>query len=255
MGTTSDFSNIWLEVAGIIAPAPMADFLISYLHWVDDGKIGMCQAEAPLGWDRQDLCTVGYLVANKELLSAQELIDSLPPRPMEMLQSSTLMGANDNHLRKNPFRRRRNGKWMKRKQTEADAGISKQDPLMGRDGDKGQTQTGQPVARQDPLPGDDKSKDYVRKCAGDIDNIIGEDDTNASKGNGNKCGGDDGSKVEDLVDGRKGGDTKCKGKDDSGNTGDCGVARSTGDGHEIPQRRQKSHKPNPLVQVCGILIG
>ena len=256
MGTTCDFSNIWLEVAGIIVPAPVADFLISFLQWVDDGKIGMCPAEAPHGWDRQDLCTVGYLLANKELSSAQELIDSLPPRPMVMLQSSTLMGANDNHLRKDPFRRRRICKKRKQKTTEADAGISKQNPLMGRDCDEGRPQAGQPVAKQDPLPGDDKSKDYVSKCGCDIDNIIGEDDVNGSKDDGSKGEGkDDGSKVEDLVDGRKGGDTKCKGKDDSGCAGDSGVARSRGDGHEIPHRRQKSHSPNPFMQVCAILIG
>ena len=208
MGTTLDFSNIWLEVAGIIVPAPVADFLVSFLHWVDEGKSGVYQAEAPLGWDQQDLCTVGYLLANKEVLSAQELIDSLPPRPMVMLQSSTLMEANDNHLRKNPFRRRRNSKKRKQKTTEADAIISKQDLLMGGHGDKGRTQVGQPVAKQDPLPGDDKSKSYLSKFGGDIDNIKGDDDVNGSKddgskgeGDGNRCrGDDDGSKGKDLVD-------------------------------------------------------
>ena len=140
---------------------------------------------------------------------------------------------------------------------------------MGRDGDEGRTQAGQSVAKQNPPPGDDRSKGDVSKCEGSIDNIIGEDDVNGSKDDGrngegdlecskgddNKCGGDDnGSKVEDFVNGSKGGDTKCEGKDDHSSTGDSGVARSQGDGHKIPQRRQKNHRPNPFVQVCRILI-
>ena len=52
----------------------------------------------------------------------------------------------------------------------------------------------------------------------------------------------------------KGNDNKCKGKDNDGSTGDSGVADRQGDGHGISQRRQKSHKVNPVVQVCEILI-
>ena len=178
MATTWDFCNIWLEVRGVSVPAPVADFLLSYLHWFDDGKTGTCQAEAPLGWDWEELCTLGYLVANKEVLSAQNLIDSLPSPPMVMLPSSTLMGGNNNHLKKNPFRKRRSGK--KRKQAV------------------------QSVEQHDPPPGDDSSKGDISKCGGDIDDSLGQDnvegnkgegDFECSKGDGNKCrGDDDGSK-------------------------------------------------------------
>ena len=179
MGTTRDFCNIWLEVRGIIVPAPVADFLLSYLHWFDDGKSGTCQVEPPLGWDWQDLCTVGYLVANREVLSAQKLIDSLPC-PMVMLSSSTLMEGNNNHLKKNPFRKRRSGK--KRKQAD------------------------QSVANHDPSQGDDSSKGDISKCGGDIDVDGGkiEVDFDCIKDDGNKCRGDvDGSKSEDHVDGSR----------------------------------------------------
>ena len=210
MATTWDFCNIWLEVHGIIVPAPVADFLLSYLHWFDDGNSGTCQAEAPLGWDLQDLCTLGYLVANKEVESAQKLIDSLPSPPMVMLPSSTLMGGNNNHLKKNPFRKRRSGK--KRKQAA------------------------QSVEQHDSTPGDDSSKGDVSKCGGDIDEIIGQDnvdgsegegDFECSKGDGNKCQGDDGRKSKDHVDCSK-------------NVGED--TRDDADG--------KSQRASPVLQVC-----
>ena len=108
-----DFDKIWLEVAGIAAPVLVADFLLSFLQWCDDGKPSTFQAEAPSGWVYQDLCTVGYLLANKEVSSAQGMVDRLFPQPVVMvpppvvmLSSSTLMEANDNHLKRNPFKRK-----------------------------------------------------------------------------------------------------------------------------------------------------
>ena len=123
-----DFDKIWLEVAGIAAPVLVADFLLSYLQWFDDGEPGIFQAEAPFGWVFQDLCTVGYLLANKEVSSAQGMVDRLlpqpvvtVPRPMVMLPSSTLMEANDNHLKRNPFKRK-SRKRSKPTAKEANAG-------------------------------------------------------------------------------------------------------------------------------------
>ena len=125
-----DFTSVWLQVSGVIVPAPVADFLLSYLQWVSDGSVGDFQVGPPCGWDPADLCTLVFLVANNEVSSAQQLMDSLPSPPRVMLPSSTLIVANDNHLKQNPFRRRRSRKNNKLK-VEADACIANQHLVMG----------------------------------------------------------------------------------------------------------------------------
>ena len=109
----ADLSDVWLEVGGIVAPVFVADFLLSYLQWREGEQSHPFEATVPFGWFLEDLLTVGYLLANKEAILAQELLDNLIPRPQVPRQASTptnLMEGNDNYLKKNPFRRRKQTK-------------------------------------------------------------------------------------------------------------------------------------------------
>ena len=183
-----DFTSIWLQVSGVIVPAPVADFLLSYLQWVSDGSVGDFQVGPPCGWDPADLCTLAFLVANKEVSSAQQLMDSLPSPPRVMLPSGTLIDANDNHLKHNPFRRRRSRKHRILK-VDADAGIENQDLQMGDcdDGNKDvdcnngdafkvvdnkddEEEGGGTIPKQDLLEGDDSKGSDV-----DDDSQVGDE--------------------------------------------------------------------------------
>ena len=105
-----DLSDVWLEVGGVVAPVFVADFLFSYLQWLED-QSNPFEAKVPSGWEMGDLLTVGYLLANEEAILAQEMIDNLIPRQdVKASNQTTLMEANDNYLKKNPFRRRKQTK-------------------------------------------------------------------------------------------------------------------------------------------------
>ena len=235
---TWDLAEVWLEVApDIIVPALVADFIYSYLQWVSDGECGTFQAAPPLGWDQQDLCTLGYLLANKEFPSARGLLESMLSPPMVMLPSSSLMEANDNYLLKNPFRVRKRRHKNKTKDTRVDV-------------DEVEVHAGDSLAKQDPLPddgetkqdlpaGDDKDKQNLLSCdegdgGKDVDDNIC-DDGDSSKDCGNdtsddkydsKEGGDDNDSKEggDHDDSKEGGDD-----DDSKEGGDDDDSKEGGD--------------------------
>ena len=247
---TWDLAQVWLEVGpDIVVPAPVADFIYSYQQWVSDNEGGTFQAAPPLGWDQQDLCTLGYLLANKEFLSARGLLESMLSPPMVMLPTSSLMEANNNYLLKNPFRVRKRRRKKKNKDTRDD------------DDDEGEVHAGDSIAKQDPLPdegetkqdllaGDDKAKQDRLSCdegdgGKDVDDNICDDgnsstdcgndtsdDNDGSKGGGNdddsKKGGDDDDSKEGGDDSNYGGGgSKVRWDDcDSSNNGCKGVTRN-----------------------------
>ena len=102
---------------GISVPLAVADFIFSHTEWVANGSLGEFTGPVPEGYDRSDLLTLSFLVANGEFSRAEKLVNTFPPPPMEMRPSATLMDEeegmnNQNYLKQNPFgsRRRRNEK-------------------------------------------------------------------------------------------------------------------------------------------------
>ena len=133
-------SEDWTDVAhGIKVPCPVADFIFSRLQWIRSGEVESFQVPPPPGWDSNDLCTGAFLLSNEDFSSARVLFENLPPPPMFINPSSTLLkeSFNNNHLKRNPFKARR----KRRKKGTRD------------DGEEGQEQPGNKIA------GDDCSSD------------------------------------------------------------------------------------------------
>ena len=100
--------SIFIEVhPGLAVPAEAADFVFNRLEWIRQGEEGPFPYVAPLPWEFHDLCTLAYFVANNEISAAHDLVRNLVRPPSILLPSATETTANNNHLRANPFRRRR----------------------------------------------------------------------------------------------------------------------------------------------------
>ena len=104
MISDADFNNdMWLG-PGIWVPPVVADYLISRTQWMREGEKGDFQVEVPKGYEFDDLATLAYLIVTDHVVAAKELADNLP-RSMWMEESSSDSTTNQNHLKKNPFRR------------------------------------------------------------------------------------------------------------------------------------------------------
>ena len=98
---------------GVEVAAAAANYIFEWIHWMEEGEVGEFSLEVPEGWSLHDLSTLAFFVANDEHQLAKDLIQSVPPSPMRMKTSSTLLQgeySNDNYLKTNPFRRRRTRK-------------------------------------------------------------------------------------------------------------------------------------------------
>ena len=104
MISDADFNNdMWLG-PGIWVPPVVADYLISRTQWMREGEKGDFQVEVPKGYEFEDLATLAYLIVTDDVVAARELADNIP-RSMWMETSSSDSTTNQNHLKKNPFRR------------------------------------------------------------------------------------------------------------------------------------------------------
>ena len=99
---------------GIKVPGAVAAFIFERIHWIKGGEVEPFPLEPPDGWSLNDLCTLAFFVANKESDLAKELIERVIPFSQSyLLPSATLLqgeNANDNFLKRNPFRRRKSKK-------------------------------------------------------------------------------------------------------------------------------------------------
>ena len=94
---------------GLSVPAGAANFVFARIGWVCEGELGVFDMEAPPPWNFDDLCTLSFLVMNRETTAARLLVSHLIQPPSFLLTSrpATLVTPNDNFLKKNPFRRRK----------------------------------------------------------------------------------------------------------------------------------------------------
>ena len=102
---------------GIEVPGLVAEFIFERIHWTNEGEVEPFPLEPPEGWSLHDLSTLAFFVANKEHDLAKELIEGVTACSKSyLLPSATLLqgeNANDNYLKKNPFKRRKSKKARK----------------------------------------------------------------------------------------------------------------------------------------------
>ena len=93
---------------GLCLPAGAASFVFARIQWIQGGEKEVFDMEAPPPWDFFDLCTLAFLVSNRETSSAKLMLSNIlqPCPPSILLPSATLINQNNNFLRKHPFRRR-----------------------------------------------------------------------------------------------------------------------------------------------------
>ena len=103
-----DLDKVQIEVTpGLALPAGAANFVFNRLRWISEGETGLFETGAPDGWDFNDLCHLSFLISNQEYLLAQDMVKTLHLQlPSILLPSATLVGGNNNHLKKRPFRGR-----------------------------------------------------------------------------------------------------------------------------------------------------
>ena len=82
------------------------DFIFNRLDWIRQGGEKPFHYVAPHPGDYHDLCTLAYLIDNRETSLAHDLVRLLPRPPSILLPSATATAFNDNYLHVNPFRRR-----------------------------------------------------------------------------------------------------------------------------------------------------
>ena len=94
---------------GLCLPAGAASFVFARIQWIQGGEKEVFDMEAPPPWDFFDLCTLAFLVSNRETSSAKLMLSNLlqPCPPSSLLPSATLMNQNDNFMKAQPFRCRR----------------------------------------------------------------------------------------------------------------------------------------------------
>ena len=100
-------SNLIEVYPGLPLPAAAADFVFNRLALIRQGGEEHFDYGAPQPWDYHDLCTLAYLIDNREISSAHDLVRLLPRPTSILLPSATVSTFNDNYLKVNPFRRRR----------------------------------------------------------------------------------------------------------------------------------------------------
>ena len=88
-------------------PSEAANFISSRLAWIQEGEEGVFDLEAPLSWNRDDLCTLAFLISNHETSSARLLVANLLKPPSTLLPSASLPDQDFNYLKSHPFRRSR----------------------------------------------------------------------------------------------------------------------------------------------------
>ena len=92
---------------GLPLPSGAANFIFSRLAWIQEGEEGVFDLEAPLSWNRDDLCTLAFLISNHETSSARLLVANLLKPPSTLLPSASLPDQDFNYLKSHPFRRSR----------------------------------------------------------------------------------------------------------------------------------------------------
>ena len=105
-----DLENELIDVLpGLSMPAGAASFVFARIEWIQAGEIEVFDVEAPPPWDFLDLCTLAFLVSNRETSSVKLMLSNLlqPCPPSNLLPSATLMNQNDNYLKAQPLHRRR----------------------------------------------------------------------------------------------------------------------------------------------------
>ena len=103
-----DLENVYTDVLpGLSLPAGAAWFVLARVEWIRKGEVAAFDLEAPSPWQFSDLCTLAFLVANRETDAARLMVANLLQPPSILLPSATLMDENDNYLVKCPFRRRK----------------------------------------------------------------------------------------------------------------------------------------------------
>ena len=103
-----DLENVYTDVLpGLSLPAGAAWFVLARVEWIRKGEVAAFDLEAPSPWHFSDLCTLAFLVANRETDAARLMVANLLQPPSILLPSATLMDKNDNYLVKCPFRRRK----------------------------------------------------------------------------------------------------------------------------------------------------
>ena len=105
-----DLENEFTDVLpGLSLPARAASFVFARITWIQGGEKEVFDMEAPPPWNFFDLCTLAFLVSNRETSSAKLMLSNLlqPCPPSNLLPSATLMNQNDNYMKAQPLRRRR----------------------------------------------------------------------------------------------------------------------------------------------------
>ena len=105
-----DLDNEFTDILpGLSLPAGAASFVFARIQWIQGGEKDVFDMEAPPPWDFFDLCTLAFLVSNRETSSAKLMLSNLlqPCPPSSLLPSATLMNQNDNFMKAQPFRCRR----------------------------------------------------------------------------------------------------------------------------------------------------
>ena len=91
-------SNLIEVYPGLPLPAAAADFVFNRLAWIRQGGEEHFDYGAPQPWDYHDLCTLAYLIDNREISSAHDLVRLLLRPPSILLPSATVSTFNDNYL-------------------------------------------------------------------------------------------------------------------------------------------------------------
>ena len=73
-----DLKNVLTDVLpGLPLPSEAAKFIFCRLAWIREGEEGVFDLEAPLPWNRDNLCTLAFLISNQETYSARLMVANL----------------------------------------------------------------------------------------------------------------------------------------------------------------------------------
>ena len=110
---------------GISAPLAVADFLFSFSWWTHNGQIGEFENGTPPGYDREELLTIAFLLANEDFSSVEKMVECLPPPPMVMMPSANMhnVEGQEESRRRNAKRKRKAVKNSSVGPVASDAGL------------------------------------------------------------------------------------------------------------------------------------
>ena len=83
-----DLENEFTDVLpGLSLPARAASFVFARITWIQGGEKEVFDMEAPPPWNFFDLCTLAFLVSNRETSSAKLMLSNLllPCPPSSLL--------------------------------------------------------------------------------------------------------------------------------------------------------------------------